>query len=63
MQRIEADADPQNRDWTKQTWDLPFETVEEVREWLARTGRTVEEFRGTPAFLNALERQPWLADL
>lgn len=52
-----------NADWTKQSWDLPYQTVEELRGFLQRTGMTVEEFRQLPIYRYNVSKMPWLQDL
>lgn len=52
-----------NADWPKQTWDLPYTTVAQVRAWLRSRGVTIAEFKRTPAYRLALPRNPWLKKL
>lgn len=56
--RINADSDCLNADWSKQTWDLPFEYgSDEFLEWLEGRGVTLAQFKKLPAYkLGVLER-------
>jgi hypothetical protein len=63
MIRINLDADLANADWTKQTWDLGIDNVEDLRAWLQRTGSTVEAFKALPVYKLNVGKLPWLADL
>jgi len=48
---IRPDDDPVNADWTKQSWDLPFEFgTPEFKEWLKRMGMTLAQFKQLPAY-------------
>lgn len=49
--RIKVDEDLTNADWTKQTWDLPFEYgSDEFLEWLKRQDMTLAQFKKLPAY-------------
>ena len=45
---VQCDADPENADWTKSTWDLQVDTVEELRALLKRENTSVEHFKTLP---------------
>ncbi|MDA8218370.1 MAG: hypothetical protein M0Z94_12205 [Dehalococcoidales bacterium] len=45
-----VDGDPDNADWTKQTWDLPPYKSEESMRFLARSGETLDDFRRLPVY-------------
>jgi len=52
---LNLDADLIFSDWTKQTWDLPFEYgSEEFYEWLEGNGMTLAEFKKLPVYTLAL---------
>lgn len=56
---INLDDDPDNADWTKQEWDLPFPPDpenEQFREWLRARGLTFEEFKKLPAWRHYRKR-------
>lgn len=67
------DAFPHNADWTKQTLDfyLPdgrgglraVKNVADLREFLRLHRIEVSEFKKTPAYTNALRKQPWMREL
>ena len=52
---IQIDADLENSDWTKQSYDLPV--GEELEEFLALQGITMEEFEKLPAYYLPKERE------
>lgn len=60
---LNIDAQTMNADWTKQSWDLPCETLHELRVYLAETNTTVEHFKTLPVYILNVEKLPWLADL
>ncbi len=48
---INLDADPQNANWAKRTWDLSdIDSEMELTEFLDSIGMTVEEFKGLPIY-------------
>ncbi len=54
--QFDRDADLRFADWTKKTWDFPFEYgSEEFYEWLRRSGMTLAEFKKLPCYYLALE--------
>jgi hypothetical protein len=64
--RISIDANIDNADWTKQTWDFPFmRSVDDLRRWLHESGRTVEGFKQMPVYKHAIRKgyPPWLREL
>jgi hypothetical protein len=44
------DANQDNADWPKRTWDLDIHTVDELRAFLAFIGVSVEAFRTWPIY-------------
>ena len=42
---LHLDADQDNADWPKRTWDLGIDTVEELRAFLDSIGLSAEAFR------------------
>ena len=63
METFSPDADLENADWTKQTWDLPPYKSPEFLE----LGLDLEAFRRTPAYKHAVETglihdDEWVAD-
>ena len=63
MLTINLDADLANADWTKQTWDLGFDNVEDLRAWLKQQGTTVEAFKRLPVYLLNVDKLPWIKEL
>ena len=59
---IYPDADLANADWTKQSWDLPINSREELTRWLTRSGMTMEQFTSLPIYQMNRDRLPWLKD-
>lgn len=63
---INVDEGPYNADWTKQSWDITgVDTVEKLREYIARQGMSVEQFKRLPVYVLNVNRggMEWLADL
>lgn len=63
---IAIDADPMNANWTKQTWDLGIDNVDDLRAWLERPGGlTVEAFKKLPVYLLNVNKpgMEWLKGL
>lgn len=60
---VDIDADIDNADWTKQSWDLPCRTLDDLREYLRQTGTSVAEFKRLPVYRFNVDTLPWLADL
>lgn len=60
---LAIDHDIENADWTKTTWDLGIENVEDLRAMLDATGQTVEEFKQLPVYYFNVGKLPWLKDL
>jgi len=55
MAIIEIDADLENSDWTKQSYDLP--TGKELDRFLKLQGMTMAEFKKLPAYYLPKERK------
>ena len=47
---LNIDANIENADWTKQTWDLPKYKSKEFMDWLKSSGMTLEHFRTLPVY-------------
>jgi hypothetical protein len=47
---IDVDANLEDADWTKQTWDIPASDIEELREFLRAHRMTVREFKRKPVY-------------
>ena len=56
VHRINLDADPNNADWTKQSWDLPPYKSAEFLAHLQATGMSLDEFRKPPVYRFAVRR-------
>ena len=54
--RICPDADVQNADWTKQTWDLPPYGSAAFELHLFTTGMTLEHFQTLPVYQWAVRK-------
>ena len=61
MRPINIDADPNNADWPKRTWDIAF-SKEEFRAFFRTSGMTPQEFRGLPAY-RAQDRPVWVDEV
>ena len=55
MAIIEIDADLENSDWTKQSYDLP--TGKELDEFLKLNDMTMEDFKKLPAYYLPKQRK------
>jgi hypothetical protein len=53
MKGIQIDADLENSDWTKQSYDLP--TGEELEEFLITQQMTMTAFKKLPAYYLPIE--------
>jgi hypothetical protein len=62
---VDLDADLENADWAKGTWDLPYNNVEDLRAYLDRQGTPVATFKTLPVYkLNVGKAGlEWLKDL
>ena len=62
---LSPDAMTENADWTKQTWDLPVHSVEELRAYLEARDITVEHFKTLPVYTLNVEKPGlgWLKQL
>jgi len=47
---LNIDANIENADWTKQTWDLPKYKSKEFMDWLKSSGMTLTQFRKLPVY-------------
>jgi len=63
MSPVNIDADLENADWTKGSWDIPATSVEELRTWLKQQGMTVEQFKRLPVYRRNMKRLEWLRGL
>jgi hypothetical protein len=63
-QRIVVNADLADPDWIKRgTWDIPADTLDELREWLMSQQINPSDFKQTDVYLAHLTDKPWLANL
>jgi hypothetical protein len=62
---LHLDADQDNADWPKRTWDLGIDTVEELRAFLDSIGVSAEAFRTWPVYRWNVDKpgMEWLRDL
>jgi len=61
---INIDADDDNADWAKRSWDLPHDNA----AWLAGDitgpwGMTIERFMASPVYRHNVDKIPWLREL
>jgi hypothetical protein len=61
--KIRPDDDVRNADWTKHTWDIPAQNVEELNAYLDQRGMTVAGFKALPVYEMNRDRLAWLAQL
>lgn len=57
------DRDLMNADWTKQTWDLPVDNVEDLRRYLRAQGTSVKHFKTLPVYKLNVDKLDWLTEL
>ena len=50
VEPLNIDANLENADWTKQSWDLPKYKSKEFMDWLKSSGMTLEQFRKLPVY-------------
>ena len=61
---ISVDANIENADWTKTTWDLiGIDSPEKLRAYLSVSGDTVEAFKKRPIYTFNVDKIPWLKEL
>lgn len=60
---VDIDADLVNSDWTKQSWDLGVDNLDDLVALLARLGITPEHFMTLPVYTLNVEKLPWLKGL
>jgi len=63
LKPVNPDADPINADWTKQSWDLGVDNVEDLRRLLKAFGIPVRKFKRLPVYKLNVKRLKWLKDL
>ena len=62
--RIVEDA--WNADWTKQSWDLPFQgpdDLQNLRDFIRSSGMTVEQFKRLPVYRLNVDKMSWVREL
>ena len=47
---VNIDANLENADWSKRTWDLPEYKSDEFMDWLRFSGMTLEQFKKLPVY-------------
>jgi hypothetical protein len=57
------DADLENADWPKRTWDLGIDNIEDLREFLRVNDWDPEDFKKLPVYRWNVEKISWLAEL
>jgi hypothetical protein len=62
---LNLDADLDNADWPKRTWDLGITTIDELRAYLASIGVSVAVFKTWPIHRWNVDKpgMEWLRDL
>lgn len=58
--RLNLDAEDDNANWTKKTWDLPATNLEELRGLLDEIGIPVADFKMKLVYRANMGRMPWL---
>lgn len=63
---INLDAEPENADWAKRTWDLPdITSADDLRKYLDDVGMTVAAFKRLPVYRWNVDQpgMEWLREL
>lgn len=61
---IEVDADSNNADWAKSSWDLNIDNVDDLRAFVLHGGwNSIEDFKKEPVYRNNVNKLPWLKNL
>ncbi len=62
---LNLDADLDNADWPKRTWDLDIDNVEDLRSYLDSIGVSVAQFRTWPVYRWNVDKpgMEWLREL
>mgnify|MGYP001612888692 FL=1 len=61
---INIDADINNADWSKQTWDLlNISNKQELLEYLEKTNKSLEDFKKLPAYKFNVDKIDWLREI
>lgn len=62
---INIDAEPENRDWAKRTWDLDIDNVTDLRAFLDEIGMSVRDFKRLPVYRWNVDQpgMAWLKEL
>ena len=60
---LDLDAAQENADWSKQSWDLPVDSPEELYYFLAERGMSIRQFTQLPVYTENVDKIPWLAGL
>ena len=59
---INIDANIENADWTKKTWDLPT-NKEDFLKHLKTSKLSLEDFKKLPVYKHNLDKIKWLKEL
>src|SRR5205823_5942086 len=54
LEPLNLDADPENADWLKVSWDLPSYQTPAFLSFLRSSGQTLDEFRQLPVYRHAV---------
>lgn len=57
------DSDLKNADWTKQSWSIPANSVDELKRFLRSQDMTVAHFKTLPVYRWNVEKLEWLKEL
>lgn len=60
---IRLDANMGNADWTKQTWDLGIDNIDDLLEYLQDTNMSPEHFMTLPVYQYNVNKLSWLKEL
>jgi len=64
MPSFSPDANPDDADWPKRSFDFPGVTnAEQMRNLIIAGGNTIEEFKTFPVYKWNVDKIPWLKDI
>lgn len=60
---VKIDQELVNADWTKHTWVLPCDNIDDLLEWLKHSKISISQFKNLPIYKNNVNKLKWLKNL
>ena len=60
---VYLDEDLDNADWTKRTWDLDIDNIDDLKAYLKRNNTSITSFKLLPVYKMNVDKIPWLKEL